>query len=313
MESLGKIIRDKYGYSTYKLEKDFDECYNNNVMFKKVVDSLKLPKGYLMRYTSKIENTAKELKNCQNCKNIMECKNEVMGYVYYPEILNENLVFDYVACKRKKKLDEKNLYQKNVYVFDIPKEIREASMKNIDTTDANRFEVIKWIKNYLDNYKKGVIRRGIYLTGNFGCGKTYLLSAMLNEIAKLGGKVAIVYYPDFLRKLKEGFSDDSYYELVEQVRKIPFLLLDDIGAETVTSWSRDDVLGPILQYRMQEQLPTFFTSNLTLAQLEVHLSLTKVSVDEVKARRIMERIRQLSDIVTMVSENKREKERNIHE
>ena len=31
------------------------------------------------------------------------------------------------------------------------------------------------------------------------------------------------------------------------------LLLDDIGAETVTEWSRDEVLGTILQYRMEEK------------------------------------------------------------
>ena len=32
------------------------------------------------------------------------------------------------------------------------------------------------------------------------------------------------------------------------------LLIDDLGAEGVTSWSRDEILGTILQYRMQEHL-----------------------------------------------------------
>ena len=35
-------------------------------------------------------------------------------------------------------------------------------------------------------------------------------------------------------------------------------MIDDIGAESMTSWIRDDVLSVILQYRMQEQLVTFF-------------------------------------------------------
>lgn len=34
-------------------------------------------------------------------------------------------------------------------------------------------------------------------------------------------------------------------------------MIDDIGAESMTSWIRDDVLSVILQYRMQEQLVTF--------------------------------------------------------
>ena len=32
------------------------------------------------------------------------------------------------------------------------------------------------------------------------------------------------------------------------------LLLDDIGAENVTAWGRDEVLGPLLQYRMEEHV-----------------------------------------------------------
>ena len=36
-------------------------------------------------------------------------------------------------------------------------------------------------------------------------------------------------------------------------------MIDDIGAESMTSWIRDDVLSVILQYRMQEQLVTTFS------------------------------------------------------
>ena len=76
----------------------------------------------------------------------------------------------------------------------------------------------------------------------------------------------------------------------EYIKKIPLLLIDDIGAENVTNWSRDEVLGTILQYRMEENLPTLFTSNLTIEELETHLSTTNKDIDKVKARRIMERI-----------------------
>ena len=56
---------------------------------------------------------------------------------------------------------------------------------------------------------------------------------------------------------------------------------------------------------MEEKLPTFFTSNLTIEELENHLSLANREVDQVKARRIIERIKQLTDSMTMISENKR--------
>jgi len=61
----------------------------------------------------------------------------------------------------------------------------------------------------------------------------------------------------------------------------------------------------LVQYRMQEHLPTFFTSNLDLKALEQHFSVTKDKVDHIKARRIIERIIQLTDQVEMISENLR--------
>ena len=125
---------------------------------------------------------------------------------------------------------------------------------------------------------------------------------MLNELAKKNIKVAVIYYPELLRKIKETFNsdEDSTY-----LKKIEILLLDDIGAETTTPWSRDEVLGTILQYRMDEGLTTFFTSNLTFEELEEHLGSSNKGVEKVKARRIIERIKQLTDNITMISENKR--------
>ncbi len=43
-----------------------------------------------------------------------------------------------------------------------------------------------------------------------------------------------------------------------KLKTVPLLLLDDIGAENTTNWSRDEVLAPLLQYRMENHLPTFF-------------------------------------------------------
>ena len=83
------------------------------------------------------------------------------------------------------------------------------------------------------------------------------------------------------------------------------LLLDDIGAENCSNWSRDEILGPILQYRMENNLPTFFTSNLTLDELEKALSITSSGVDKLKARRIIERIKQLTITLELVSKNRR--------
>lgn len=306
MENLYEVINGKYGKSDYKLEADYQKDYDEDMTFRKIANDLDIPTKTLMKHTTKLEHSSKELKNCKKCKNIFECKNEIEGYVYYPEKNGEDIEFCYIPCKYKKEMDKANLYKENIYYFNIPENLKNASMSSIDTKDNNRFETIRWIKNFLNAITNKERPKGIYLNGNFGCGKTYLLSAMLNELAKKGHKVAIVYYPEFLRALKESFNDsEGFKQKFNYIKKVEVLLLDDIGAESVTEWSRDEILGTILQYRMEENLPTLFTSNLTMKELETHLSTTNKDVDIVKARRIIERIKQLTTNITMISENKR--------
>lgn len=306
MKNIGEVIKKNYDVNDNVLEDNYKKAVEENPTLKKMVSKLKLPNDYLMKYTSLLEDSAKELNNCKNCKNILCCKNYYKGHVLYPEVLNDNLVFDYIPCKYQKKVEEINKYKNNIYLFDLPKEIKEASMKNIDLENPDRFEVIKWLKNFLDNYDSSKENKGLYLTGNFGCGKTYLISALLNELAKKDHKVAIIYYPEFLRSLKESFNDpDTYNEKFKLIKNIELLLIDDIGAETMTEWSRDEILGNILQYRMQEKLSTFFTSNLSIKELEEHFSVSSRGIEKIKAKRIIERIIQLTEEKTLISENKR--------
>ena len=131
-----------------------------------------------------------------------------------------------------------------------------------------------------------------------------MIAALFNELAKSGVKSIIVYYPELLRSLKESFNDD-FDERMQALRNADLLLIDDIGAESVTPWCRDEILGTILQYRMDSKLPTFFTSNLSIEELEVHLSESKDKIDKIKAKRIIERIKFITDDLTLISENKR--------
>ena len=302
MKDTKNIINNKYSFDRFKLEENFDIAMEDNT-FKSLVSRLKLSRDELIKYTSSIMDSANELINCKNCKNIMECKNGICGYVYYPSVEQDNLVFSYVPCKYKKKLDNDTAYRNNIISFDMPKEIVNASMKDIYTDDKNRLETIKWLTTFIKKIENNEKSKGLFLTGNFGCGKTYVVAACFNELAKKGKKVASLYYPEFLRSLKERFSDD-YREIFDKVKKCDLLLIDDIGAESVTSWNRDEVLGTILQYRMQEALPTFFTSNLSIKELEVHLA-GNDSEGKIKARRIIERIKYLTDNITMIAENRR--------
>jgi len=285
------------------LESSFDSAMKNEV-FSNLVSKLNLPKEKLMKYTSTLEECACNYDCCLKCKGLMHCCFKLEGYCYLPRVIDGRLEFDYKPCKYKTNQLKKTAYMNNIYLFDVPLDVREADIKKIYSDDLNRHEAILWINTFLGNYKKNKVSKGLYLSGNFGCGKTYLVSALFNELAKEGVKSAILFWPEFLRDLKASFSSD-FKEKFEFVKKVPLLLIDDIGAEATTVWGRDEIFCPLVQYRMQEHLPTFFTSNLDLKALEEHFSVTKEKVDHIKARRIIERINQLTDQVSMVSKNLR--------
>ena len=98
-----------------------------------------------------------------------------------------------------------------------------------------------------------------------------------------------------------------YRKKIDYFKHTDVLMLDDIGAETFSAWFRDEVLGSILQYRMMEKLPVFFTSNYTMEQLELILATSKRGqIEKVKAGRIMERIKQVSKEVELDGESMRE-------
>lgn len=302
-----------------ELSKSTDKFYKNNLedtlkrdyitslkdkKFSSLVNKLKLTDEIGMKYTSKLEHTIENLKNCENCKCLNECKNEVEGCVYYPQKNGDKLDFNYVACKYKNKSIEENKINKS-FTLGISNEIKTAKMSEIDINDKKRIELIRWLKKFYDEYPNS--KKGLYLHGSFGSGKTYLVAALLNELAKKNYKTVIMYYPEMLSRLKSTFdnTEESYSEVFDKIKTCDILLIDDIGAETVTNWSRDEILGTIFQYRMEHELSTFLTSNLTIEELETHLSLSKNNMDKVKARRIIERIKQLTIDMELISVNRR--------
>lgn len=276
----------------------------DNRDFRELVSILNTSDEILMRYTSQLEDSSIEFSHCRGCKGLENCKNKIKGYMYTPRLDDEKIIFSYVACSYQQKKDLDTKYQENVYLFEVPKKVKEASLKDLYKNDKNRVEFMKYVKTFIDELISKKNPKGVYLHGSYGTGKTYLIAALFNELAKKNIKSAIIYVPEFLRVLKSSFGAD-FEEKYDYIKRVPLLLLDDIGAEYLTPWARDEILGTILQYRMDEDLPTFFTSNLNLKQLEEHFSMTSNGKEEIKARRMIERIKDLTNDFELIGESNR--------
>ena len=268
--------------------------------FAKLCNRLKLDEEFLMKYTSKLDVTSSELKNCSKCRGLDKCKNEIEGHVYYPLVKNNNLEFVYKPCKYFKSNKKMN----NTVFFETPSDLQKASLSDL-ITEKERNSILKYIKEFLKNKMSNEPVKGLYLSGSFGSGKSYILSALLNELSNKGFTCVNVHYPRLLNRLKSSFNEYNYNEVLDEIMSSDILLIDDIGAENNSAWARDEVLGTILQYRMDNNLTTFFTSNFTIDELESILSETSKGIDEIKARRIIERIKYLTVEEKLISKNKR--------
>lgn len=291
-----------------RLKKVYIEALKDN-SFNELVNTINLNESILCKYTSRLKDSAIEFQNCINCKGLPMCKNELPGYINMPVANEDKVTFVYSPCKYQEKELENSSHYKHLSLFDVPSSLKNAKLKEIFLDDKSRIEVIKYINNYIENYSTNR-RKGLFLYGNFGSGKTYIIASLFNELAKQNINSAIIYFPEFLRTLKSSFTpsengEASFSDKFEYIKKVPLLLIDDIGAENVTPWSRDEVLGTILQYRMEENLATFFTSNLSLEELDSHLSIGTNRVDQVKARRIIERIKFLTEEMKLIGVDRR--------
>ena len=190
-------------------------------------------------------------------------------------------------------------------LINLPASLKQASLAQVDLDDLGRLPVFEKLLAFVEQYP--TIRKGLYLYGDFGVGKSFMVAALAHDLSeKCGVSSTLLHYPSFVIDVKNAIGDGNVKTLVDELKLSEVLILDDIGAEQSTAWVRDEILQVILQYRMQEDLPTFFTSNFNFDDLEQHFAKGKHGNDETwEARRVMERIRYLAEETRLEGVNRR--------
>ncbi len=241
-----------------------------------------------------------ELEHCQNCPGLQNCQNSNPGYIYQPE--EDQFVFS--ACKYKKealRLSKENNLIKTLFVS---KSILNADLRAFDKTTENRNKIYDYILKFISQQQKKQFMKGLYLYGNFSTGKTFVLGCVANELARNNMKSLVIYFPDLIVELKNAIGTSRFEELMNYLKSVDVLLLDDLGSENMTAWVRDEVLGPVLNYRLMEEKPIFISSNIdpTSEDLLKHFSMTNSASDQLKGQRIISRLNGLVKPIEM--ENK---------
>lgn len=153
--------------------------------------------------------------------------------------------------------------------YKIPKRYHNASLKEKNLLPEGVVDLgLRWVK--------AKCKPSLYLFGNAGCGKTFFSIALLRHLIEEGYTSIIFIKSDELdSKLLDAslgnlFNDQGYkvYEkdVIIKHSEIPILFIDDIGTEKDTDRVRQQY-GKIIDHRVNEELPTVYTSNLDLDQI----------------------------------------------
>jgi primosomal protein DnaI len=253
----------------------------------------------------KLYEFMEQSKSCEGCGSVKTCKNLLKGYKPFLNLERNYIDVRYEKCEKKIEEEERQEHASLFQSMFIPKELLDASISNF-YHNKGRLNALQQTAEFMKNYQEGEFTKGLYFYGPFGTGKTYLLAAIANELAKKGIKSMLIYMPEFMREVKNSLQDQSINRKIDYIKKMPILMFDDIGAESMSSWFRDEILGTILQYRMSERLPILFSSNLGYSELEHHLTYSqRGEVEAMKAARIMERIKYLTNPVQLEGKNYR--------
>ncbi len=226
--------------------------------------------------------------NCQNCPGLANCQNINKGYS--PVLTNYKTAYKMCALMQKEN-------RSNVKPLFVSGQSLIAKLDEFNVSTPERKKCLKWATDFVLDFKNQ--NKALYLYGPFGTGKTYLLSAIANELSQRNIKSIVAFFPDLSRELKSSINSNTLEDLVLELKTIDCLMLDDFGGEMSSGWLRDEIIAPIFQYRLTEGKPTFISSNLDYTELMNHLANSKTGADQLKAGRILERIKACTIFVNL--------------
>lgn len=165
----------------------------------------------------------------------------------------------------------------------IPKDEQAASLANYEANLHNADAI-----RHAELFVQGV-HQGLFLHGPVGTGKTRLACSILNDIWKTRTtKVRFVRVPEVLVRLQPSMSEAGEAEtLITELTEVPVLVLDDVGANQGTDFSRR-MLQVLVDARADRGGRTIWTSNLNPDELGQFLGDERIPSRIVGSCRIVE-------------------------
>ena len=179
--------------------------------------------------------------------------------------INEDVVEWEYTPNTKNTEEAKKIYDKSLdYSYKLPVDWKKYYLLNLNDVNwtENKRELAKACKFILSEIKNKRKPKGMWIWGNNNSGKTYATIALLNMVADLNKKVAFVNIPELIAQTQAAIrsSSNNYSIYIEQIKKADVVVLDDLGSERPTPWFKENVLLPIVDYRLKANKTTIINS-----------------------------------------------------
>ncbi len=226
----------------------------------------------------------------------------------YQPVLKTDPYIEIVYRPTKEKAEElrRQKIREHLKFYDSEIYIQNASLSTFDVFNDEREKAYKLASGFVDNYRRDRYIKGLYIFGKYATGKSYLLSAIAQALAEKNVTVLFVYMPDLVRSIRQGMNEGNLEQRINQLKQADVLMMDDMGGENMSPWFRDEILVPVMQYRLSAQLPVFMTSNFEYVQLVEALTVNKDEMNRVKAARLIQRLKDLMTYVKLTAEQYKE-------
>lgn len=160
----------------------------------------------------------------------------------------------------------------------IPAHFRDMTIDTLvervgaDTGKQVAIEAVMQLVNqgYIVDERTNRYKPGVVVSGDFGRGKTGLLTPVLRNAVEAGKSALWVEVYDFISEVQRGYEDGSSLAKLEAAQRADIILLDDLGDKSRTKEETDDrrrIMYQLINYRHNNALPMLITTNLTGKEL----------------------------------------------
>ena len=210
----------------------------------------------------------RDLAQCRNC-NGLPCQKRHYSTEIVPSIGVEDgtLVIRYGQCATARKVYRQQRISGRLHSAHIPEKYIGKAFADY-VVDRNNSDAVTYAKAALQT------RKGAFLYGNCGTGKTFLAALIALEFINAGESVAFVKVPSLLADIRNTFSDGSKLteaQVVAEAVDADLLVLDDFGMEKPTKFAGTTLCSIIDARYDREGSTTIITSNYPLEQIRHEL------------------------------------------